>query len=111
MWLVVGAFSTVLGHVAGQCRSRIPPSLLGSALDNTCIGSIILINQSRSLGILFTKMAPPTYIISRVGDPIFALVIGLSAAATRINREGTEKGRTTQQTIEAGKRYIRQESS
>ncbi|OTA57304.1 hypothetical protein K449DRAFT_386614 [Hypoxylon sp. EC38] len=51
-------------------------------------------------------MAPPTYIISRVADPIFAVLIGLGAAATRINREGKEKGRTTQQTIEAGKRRI-----
>ncbi|KAI4870741.1 hypothetical protein F4820DRAFT_403225 [Hypoxylon rubiginosum] len=51
-------------------------------------------------------MAPPTYIISRVGDPIFAVVIGLGAAATRINREQKDKGQTTQQTIEAAKRYI-----
>lgn len=49
-------------------------------------------------------MAPPTYIISRVADPIFAIAIGLGAAATRINREGKEKGKTTQQTVEAGKR-------
>ncbi|KAI8964975.1 hypothetical protein F5Y11DRAFT_344940 [Daldinia sp. FL1419] len=51
-------------------------------------------------------MAPPTYIISRVADPIFAVAIGLGAAATRINREGKEKGRTGQQTIEAGKRRL-----
>ncbi|KAK8039183.1 hypothetical protein PG993_007594 [Apiospora rasikravindrae] len=44
-------------------------------------------------------MAPPTYIISKVADPIFALAIGLGAAATRINREEKEKGKTTQQTI------------
>ena len=50
-------------------------------------------------------MAPPTYIISRVADPIFAVAIGLSATATRINREEKEKGRTTEQTIEAAKRY------
>lgn len=50
-------------------------------------------------------MAPPTYIISRVADPMFAVVIGLGAAATRINREGKEKGRTTGQTVEAAKRY------
>ncbi|KAJ2992709.1 hypothetical protein NUW58_g2076 [Xylaria curta] len=36
-------------------------------------------------------MAPPTYIISRVADPIFAVVIGLGAAALRINREEKEK--------------------
>lgn len=51
------------------------------------------------------KMAPPTYIISRVADPIFALAIGLGAAALRINREEKEKGRTTQQTINSAKRY------
>ncbi|KAK6825161.1 hypothetical protein PG987_012655 [Apiospora arundinis] len=44
-------------------------------------------------------MAPPTYIISKVADPIFALVIGLGAAATRINREEKEKGKTTHQTF------------
>jgi hypothetical protein len=51
-------------------------------------------------------MAPPTYIIGRVADPIFALAIGLGAAATRINREEKEKGRTTQQTLDAAKRYV-----
>ncbi|KAI0908416.1 hypothetical protein F4823DRAFT_599248 [Ustulina deusta] len=50
-------------------------------------------------------MAPPTYIISRVADPIFAVAIGLGAAALRINREEKEKGKTTQQTIESAKRY------
>ncbi|KAK1985167.1 hypothetical protein LZ30DRAFT_779246 [Colletotrichum cereale] len=49
---------------------------------------------------------PPAYIISKVADPIFALVIGLSAAATRINREEKEKGKTTQQTIAAAKRRL-----
>ncbi|KAI1196014.1 hypothetical protein F5X97DRAFT_226098 [Nemania serpens] len=51
-------------------------------------------------------MAPPTYIISRVADPIFALAIGLGAAALRINREEKEKGRTTQQTINSAKRRL-----
>ncbi|KAI1165437.1 hypothetical protein F5B18DRAFT_169923 [Nemania serpens] len=51
-------------------------------------------------------MAPPTYIISRVADPIFALAIGLGAAALRINREEKEKGKTTQQTINSAKRII-----
>ena len=50
------------------------------------------------------KMPAPTYIISRVADPIFAVVIGMSAAVTRINREEKRKGRTTDQTIEAGLR-------
>jgi Non-classical export protein 1 len=50
-------------------------------------------------------MASPVYLISKVADPIFALFIGLSAAATRINREEKELGRTTKQTIDAGFRY------
>jgi len=51
-------------------------------------------------------MPSPTHLISKVGDPIFALFIGLSAAATRINREEKELGRSTQQTIDAGLRYV-----
>lgn len=51
-------------------------------------------------------MPAPTYIISRVADPIFAVFIGLSAAATRVNREGKEKGRTTSQTVNSGLRYV-----
>ncbi|KAJ6441876.1 hypothetical protein O9K51_05427 [Purpureocillium lavendulum] len=53
------------------------------------------------------KMPAPTYIISRVADPIFAVVIGVSAAVTRINREEKSKGRTTNETIEAGLRYAK----
>jgi hypothetical protein len=49
-------------------------------------------------------MPAPTYIISRVADPFFAVFIGVSAAVTRINREEKEKGRTRSQTIEAGLR-------
>lgn len=49
-------------------------------------------------------MAIPTYIISRTADPIFAVVIGLGAAFTRINREEKEKGKTREQTIESFKR-------
>jgi hypothetical protein len=51
-------------------------------------------------------MAPPAYIISKVGDPIFAVVIGLGAAAMRINREGKEKGKTASETVQAGLRYV-----
>ncbi|KAK4202619.1 hypothetical protein QBC40DRAFT_305050 [Triangularia verruculosa] len=51
-------------------------------------------------------MSPPRYIISRVADPIFAVFIGLSAAATRINREEKEKGRSTQQTIDTLRRRL-----
>lgn len=41
---------------------------------------------------------------NRFFDPIFALSIGFTAAAVRINREEKEKGRTTEQTLEALKR-------
>ncbi|KAI1344002.1 hypothetical protein F5Y15DRAFT_411853 [Xylariaceae sp. FL0016] len=51
-------------------------------------------------------MAPPTYIISRAADPVFAVVCGLSAAALRINREEKEKGQTSQQTLDALKRRM-----
>lgn len=40
----------------------------------------------------------------RFFDPIFALSIGFTAAAVRINREEKEKGRSTEQTLEALKR-------
>lgn len=49
-------------------------------------------------------MAPSTYIISRVMDPIFAVAIGIGAATMRISREEKEKGRTTNETIEAALR-------
>ena len=42
----------------------------------------------------------------RTLDPIFALSIGLAAAATRINREEKEKGRTTGQTVDVAKRRV-----
>lgn len=51
-------------------------------------------------------MPTPTYLISRVGDPIFALFIGVGATVTRINREEKEQGRTTQQTIDSAFRYV-----
>ncbi|KAF2243316.1 hypothetical protein BU26DRAFT_523653 [Trematosphaeria pertusa] len=44
------------------------------------------------------------YIISRRLDPLFALSIGVGAAATRINREEKEKGRGTAETVEVFKR-------
>lgn len=50
-------------------------------------------------------MAAPTYIISRVADPIFAVFIGVTAAATRINREEKAKGKTANETVQAGLRY------
>jgi hypothetical protein len=53
---------------------------------------------------VFIMAAAPTYIISRIADPIFAVFIGVSAAAVRINREGKEKGLTSQQTWQGGLR-------
>ena len=53
----------------------------------------------------FASMAVPAYIISRVADPIFAVLIGVSAAVTRINREEKSKGRTTNEILEVGLRY------
>jgi hypothetical protein len=50
-------------------------------------------------------MPSPAHIISKVGDPIFAVFIGLGAAATRINREEKEQGRSTKTTIDAGLRW------
>lgn len=52
------------------------------------------------------KMPAPAHLISKFGDPIFAFFIGLSAAATRINREEKELGHSTEQTIDAGLRYL-----
>ena len=49
-------------------------------------------------------MAPSTYIISRVVDPIFGVAIGVGAAVLRISREEKEKGRTTQDSIAALRR-------
>ncbi|KHO01894.1 uncharacterized protein MAM_00895 [Metarhizium album ARSEF 1941] len=51
-------------------------------------------------------MPAPAYIISRVADPVFAVFIGMSAAAMRISREEKAKGYTTQQTIDNGLRRI-----
>ncbi|KAG5939745.1 hypothetical protein E4U59_002902 [Claviceps monticola] len=51
-------------------------------------------------------MAAPAYIISRVADPIFAVFIGVSATAMRINREEKAKGYTPRQTVDNGLRRI-----
>ncbi|KAI1632628.1 hypothetical protein F4809DRAFT_645250 [Biscogniauxia mediterranea] len=51
-------------------------------------------------------VAPPAYIISRRADPIFAIAMGLAAAAMRINRDEKREGKTTQQTIQAAKRRV-----
>ncbi|KAF2129190.1 hypothetical protein P153DRAFT_291724 [Dothidotthia symphoricarpi CBS 119687] len=44
------------------------------------------------------------YIISRALDPVFAISIGLAAAATRINREEKERGRSTEESLQVLKR-------
>jgi hypothetical protein len=49
-------------------------------------------------------MPPTPYIISRTLDPLFALFIGLSAAAMRINREEKEKGRSGKEIVDTGLR-------
>jgi hypothetical protein len=46
-------------------------------------------------------MSAPAHLISRNLDPLFALFIGVSAAATRINREEKEAGRSTKETLDA----------
>lgn len=51
-------------------------------------------------------MPAPTYLISRVADPVFALFIGLSAAVMRINREEKELGRSTKETLDTGLRFV-----
>lgn len=51
-------------------------------------------------------MAPPTYIISRAMDPIFAVAIGVAAAVSRISREEKEKGRTNSDTIATALRCV-----
>lgn len=45
-----------------------------------------------------------TDICHRAIDPIFAMGIGITAAAVRINREEKEKGHSTQQTLDRLKR-------
>ena len=51
-------------------------------------------------------MAAPMYLISRTADPIFALFIGLGAAATRINREEKELNRSGKETLDSLCRYV-----
>ena len=40
----------------------------------------------------------------RVGDPIFAMSVGIAAAVVRVNREEKEKGHSTQQILDTLKR-------
>jgi non-classical export protein 1 len=84
-------------QIVGRSRRTSTPIFINT--------SSILANQSTST----YKMPSPVHIISKIGDPIFAVFIGLSAAATRINREEKELGRSTQQTINAGLRYAVEE--
>jgi hypothetical protein len=74
--------------------------------DEDCFTSSHPGNNAEQQLISSITMPAPTYIISRVADPIFAVVIGLGAAAGRINREQKEKGKTTDQTIQDGLRYV-----
>ncbi|XP_014561899.1 hypothetical protein COCVIDRAFT_33129 [Bipolaris victoriae FI3] len=47
---------------------------------------------------------PAQYIISKRLDPLFAISIGLAAAATRIQREEREKGRDFRESWEVLRR-------
>ena len=51
-------------------------------------------------------MPAPAHLISKIGDPIFAVFIGLSAAVTRINREEKEVGHSTKETLDSGFRCV-----
>ena len=51
-----------------------------------------------------TSFPKYTHLISPRLDPIFALLVGVSAAVVRIRREEREKGFTAQETIERFKR-------
>ena len=51
-------------------------------------------------------MSAPLHLISRNLDPVFALFIGIGAAATRINREEKELGRDTKETVDSLFRYV-----
>lgn len=42
----------------------------------------------------------------RAIDPLFAVGVGVVAAAVRVNREEKEKGQTTEQTVESLKRRV-----
>ncbi|KHJ35624.1 hypothetical protein EV44_g1952 [Erysiphe necator] len=47
---------------------------------------------------------PPKYLISKLGDPLFAIATGLASAAVKINRKEKEMGHSTQETISAARR-------
>ncbi|KAJ5090384.1 hypothetical protein N7532_009068 [Penicillium argentinense] len=42
------------------------------------------------------------YLLSRIGDPIFALTMGVSAALTRIRRDQIEKSPSPEKAAEIG---------
>lgn len=76
-----------------------------------------LTSQPQTLPFNLPTTSPPTWLdyvspalmtlhlISRNLDPVFALFIGLGAAATRINREEKEMGRGTKETVDSLCRY------
>ncbi|KAF2718563.1 hypothetical protein K431DRAFT_305981 [Polychaeton citri CBS 116435] len=41
------------------------------------------------------------FIFSKTLDPLFAILVGATAAGVRINREEKEKGRSTQESLES----------
>ncbi|TQS36063.1 hypothetical protein Golomagni_03494 [Golovinomyces magnicellulatus] len=46
------------------------------------------------------------YLISKFGDPIFAIFIGLTAAVIKIDRKEKELGHSSQETINAARRRM-----
>jgi hypothetical protein len=48
----------------------------------------------------------PVYLISRVGDVLFGMVIGMGAAAMRVRREELEQGRRLDETAAAAQRRL-----
>jgi len=54
-----------------------------------------------------TALPRYNYIISKYLDPLFALSIGVSAAAVRIRREEKAKGRSLEETWEVGVRRLK----
>ena len=91
------------GRISNRCqtgRTVWVPSSSALARLVPCWELLTLATRTRAR-LRHSTMPAPTYIISRVADPIFAVFIGMSAAATRINREEKAMGKTKEQTVDA----------
>ncbi|RFU32688.1 hypothetical protein B7463_g3664, partial [Scytalidium lignicola] len=91
-------------HVPSFVSSKALKQIRDSITQSPHIHPLYTTQQDQSTQV--TKMPAPKYLISKIGDPIFALFIGLSAAGTRVNREEKELGHTTKETIDAGFRRL-----